>query len=486
MLKICMRQVAVITLFVAGFCCALKPQDSLAREENNYEVDFSYERFFRLNTPLNKTAADQWMGVSFRTQRPDPRFYWDGFIDIDTRLYLKGGTETDFIYSAPEFYIQRDDSYSTSAVEIDENGNEVQVEREVKALFSFGRRLLDWNEHERYWQLGYLNGQQGFALLGEKQEGLTGIHFNADTRVFRANIFFSYLFIPSLNPSIGEENGRITSNSEWVRLPPTQTIYNGVPAEIAYQINEPKIHRVLLNKSLGASFDLKWTQEGFLRAYAIYKPENKIRVNAQAYYDTATGKVQVEANPVVNHHLLYGLQFHQNLSQHFNFIAGIDVNDPNARLGKDFDVLDPVQLREQNRTFDSEFFRILPSYDRESYAHYSLTYNNRRLILGSHYIHLISDNERGNDDFFSDTVKWKSALGLYGKYFVTDKWDILVDWRYDFVREDNILKSETSYFFWPNLHFSLGFELLKAPDRNSYWSAYRANDIVYTGVVYTY
>lgn len=475
MLKIWLRQLAVIALVLGGIYC---------EKASAYDVDFSYERFFRLNTPLNKSEADQWIGSSFRTERPDPALYWDYYLEGDTRLYFGGGT--DFNYSAPEFYLQRDDSYlRTSQVE-EESGETVQLEEKIGLQFSFGRRLLDWNEHERYWQLGYLNGQQGFSLLSEKQEGLTGIHFTGSTDLIRANIFFSYLFIPTLNPSIDEENGRITSTSEWMRRPPTQTIYNGVPAEIAYQINYPDLNRVLFNKSLGGSLDLKWTEQGFFRIYGIYKPENKIRVNAQAYYDTVSQKVQVEANPVVNHHLLYGVQVHQQLSEHFNFIAGLDVNDPNARLGKDFDVLDPVQMREQNRTFDSEFFKILPSYDRESYAHYSLTYNNRRLILGSHYIHLLSDNERGNDDFFSDTVKWRSALGLYGKYYVTDKWDLLLDWRYDFAREDNILKGETNYFFWPNLHFSLGFELLKAPDRNSYWSAYRANDIVYTGVVYTY
>lgn len=426
-----------------------------------YEVDFSYERFFRLNTPINKSEADQWMGLSARTEEP-VKGDWDYFFEGDTRLYLGGGT--DFNYSIPELY--------------------VQVDRESE-YFAVGRRLLDWNQHEHYWQLGYLNGQQGFALLSEKQEGLVGVHYEHRSDWLDVKIFFSYLYVPSLNPGYDVDNGKITSTSEWVRMPPSRTVYNGESADINYKINYPDIPDVVFKKSLGGAIDLKWT-DGLFRVYAIYKPENKIRANASAFYDTDTDRVEVTADPVVNHHALYGAQIHQTLSNHFFFLIGIDVNDPNVKLGEDFNALDPIQMREQNRTFESDFFTILPSYDRESYAHASVSYTNRLLDLGAHYIHLLSSNTRGSDDFFSDTVKWKSTIGLFGRYRVTDIWDLVIDWKYDFHRKDNILHGETNYFFWENLHLAFGFELIKAPKKTSYWSAYRANDVVFTSFVYTF
>ena len=99
-------------------------------------------------------------------------------------------------------------------------------------------------------------------------------------------------------------------------------------------------------------------------------------------------------------------------------------------------------------------------------------------------IHNLTDNERGNDDFFSDTVKWKSALGGQFTYKFFDSLDFLFDIKYDLDRGDNILRMEGFYFFAEHFGMKVGAELLKAPKDTSYWSAYRANDTVYLDIGY--
>jgi hypothetical protein len=153
--------------------------------------------------------------------------------------------------------------------------------------------------------------------------------------------------------------------------------------------------------------------------------------------------------------------------------------DPNAKLGKDF----LVDISNGRKTFKSEYFNINPRYDKEAYAHMSLNYDkHRKYKLTLNYIHLISGNIRGNDDFFSDTVKWKSTIGGGIQYFFNDSFDAAVDLKYDLIRSDNIIKGEVKYNYQKHITLALGLEILKAPDDASYWSYYRTNDTLYSTV----
>ena len=133
-----------------------------------------------------------------------------------------------------------------------------------------------------------------------------------------------------------------------------------------------------------------------------------MRINASAYYDNlGTGKVNVTADPTVNHHAYYGLQVFQSFGD-IKARGGLSYIDPNAKLGKDF----LIDISNARKTFRSEYFNINPRYDKEAYAHISLNFERSKSYkLTLNYIHLISHNIRGNDDFFSDTVKWKSTFG---------------------------------------------------------------------------
>ena len=315
-----------------------------------FDGALTYERFARLNTPSQKLQATDWLGLELDTDRVRQTF--DYHLHTDVRYYSE---DNDYNYSVEEAYIQF----------TGENHH-----------LGLGRKLMDWSPHQTYWQLDYLNPQKGFNLLSQKQEGLMGVHYDyrPNKEGIRFSAFFSYLYIPSLNPSIDIENGQVSSTSEWQVLPPSKTVVRGQKVPIFYKLNMPPIEDIILQKSLGMKLAYSW-ESGKILSYAIYKPESGVRANAEAFFNLDKKQVQVAANPIVNHHLMFGSSLHQRF-QGVDYSAGIDVVDPNARLGgEDFEALGPLQLERSNRTFESEFFTVMPSYDRESYAYLSASFH---------------------------------------------------------------------------------------------------------------
>lgn len=416
-------------------------------------AELSYEKFYRLNKPLYRSESGDWLGFNFETAPPTKDL--DTYLNTDLRFYFQDNNSLN--YSVQEAYAQyKGDTYTITA----------------------GRKILDWNLNEKYWSLGYLNAVQSFTLLSTEEEGVTGVLFNKHFGNFEFDILASYLFVPQINPAIDFKNGDVHSKSEWVRLPPKKTVISGTEVPIYYNITDYSMSKIIFNKSLGGNIRYSWTNGG-VSAFAIYKPENKVRINASAYYDNlGTGKVNVTADPTINHHAYYGFQTYHAFGD-IKARGGVSYVDPNAKLGKDF----LVDISNARKTFKSEYFNINPRYDKEAYAHMSLNYDkHRKYKLTLNYIHLISGNIRGNDDFFSDTVKWKSTVGGGIQYFFNDSFDAAVDLKYDLIRSDNIIKGEVKYNYHKQITLALGLEILKAPDDASYWSYYRTNDTLYSTI----
>ncbi|OIQ20622.1 MAG: hypothetical protein BM556_01410 [Bacteriovorax sp. MedPE-SWde] len=425
--------------------------------------NFSYEKFQRLNSPEKQTQFDDWTAISVVAD--GELLNSKSHIDGDFRLYVNN--ENKFNFSVPEAYMEWTDRESRLSV---------------------GRQVLNWNENEEYWLLSNINSNQGFYLLGEKKEGLVGVQYDKrlSTNV-TASFFFSYLNVPSLNPAVEIKDGKVSSNSEWVRSPPEATVIEGQEIPLHFSLNDPDIARdILLKKSLGARLAYAWDKDrSEVSAYFLYKPEGNIRMNAEAYMAEDLSRVEVVANPIVNHHAVYGLQYRQRFGS-VRMVAGFDVNDPNAKLGKDFDILDLGTLKQNNKVFESEYFSIKPAYDKESYFHTSANLNRGSYMLSVNYIHNVTDNDRGSDDFYSETVKWKRAVGGRVRYYFDDFFNVMIDMKYDIERRDNILKAEVNYSMFNRASFNVGMELIKSPEDTSYWAAYRANDAVYSSLKFLF
>jgi len=419
------------------------------------EGTVTYEKFYRLNTPLNRSNSGDWIGLSYYDS--PPKSPWDTFVMGDLRFYFQDNNSLN--YSLQEAYIRyNSDSYKLTV----------------------GRQILDWNQNEKYWGLGYLNANQAFTLLSDKEEGVTGIILNKVFDPFEIDLLLSYLFIPQINPSLQIKNGVASSRSEWMRLPPKYAKIGGNLEPIYYKITPYSVSKILLNKSIGGNIKYKWDKESGVSAFAVYKPENRLRSNAIAYYDNVVLKqTVVEAAPTVNHHAYYGVEIYHAFGD-VKGRGGISYVDPNARLGKDFPV--PITNGRQSQSYQVTGVVINPKYEREAYSHLSVNLDRKVYALSLNYIHILTRVTRTNDDFTSDAVKWKRAFGGSISYNVLDNLNLFLDMKYDLARFDNIVKAEVKYNYRNKILLAFGLEMLKAPQDSSYWSYYRADDTVYSSV----
>ena len=259
-------------------------------------------------------------------------------------------------------------------------------------------------------------------------------------------------------------------------MPKDAVVTNGTVLPLYYNKPNYDISKIVLNKSLGGNVMYKW-RNGGIAAFAVYKPENQLRINASASVANTNDKVLIDLEPTVNHHAYYGLQLIQDFGD-IKTRGGLSYVDPNARLGKDF----PISIDNARKANPFKYLTLDPTYEKEAYSHFSVNLDRKIYKLSLNYIHLLSGNVRKADDFFSETVKWKRAIGGTATIYFTDAFSIMGDIKYDLARFDNILKSELKYNYDDKVNISLGLEILKAPTDTSYWKNYRANDLLYSSI----
>tara|TARA_R110000868_G_scaffold132381_9_gene343348 strand:- start:366 stop:1721 length:1356 start_codon:yes stop_codon:yes gene_type:complete len=433
------------------------------------QVELMAEKFQRLNDPGVTTRSEDRLTLDVLSEgefllidNTEAKF------DGSFRLYID---DQEFSYSISEAFLESSDGTNS---------------------FSVGRKVVDWNSNEVFWGLNHLNSRRSFTLLDEKREGLIGFHYDRKMGDLEFNFILSYLYVPQLNPGLKVENGAVVSKSEWVRRPPTSTMVNDKSVPIYYNLNEPALSDVLLNKTIGANLTWNWGEKktaGKLNSYILYKPENSLRINAEAYYDLDLKQVTVNANPVVNHHAVLGVGFEQGVDVGApgttKLLANFEVIDPNAKLGKDFAVLDPIKMKEQNREFNSEFFKINPNYKRESHFTLALNHSNNYFDIGLNYFGLLTEASTG-DDFYSDTARFENAVGIWLEARPSERLTWLIDLKHDLNRSDIIVRTDLAYRFTKNTLGAVGVEALVAPKAESFWSSYRANDSVYFSFGYVF
>ncbi len=438
-------------LFISSLLATLSTEAS--------QAVLSYETFQRLSTPQNQDGASNWFTLNFQTDKVKRRF--DTFLDLSVRFYHG---KDKYIASLPQGYLCL------------KNDNEELV---------FGRKILNWNPSEKFWGLGQLNALQSFTLLGQEQEGLTGIHYEYQTRSFRAAILASYLYVPQMNPSLSVKDGKVSSNTDWVKLPPSKTVVNDQVVPIYYDLKKPDAAEVVLQKSLGANLAYLW-DDGSLSAYGIYKPENKLRMNAEAYYDQKLDQVRVHADPFANHHVVYGLHADQKLTRDVIIQTGMQMTDPTVQLGSDLAFLKDKTNTQKRNEFESKYFSIKPKYEKEAYAYASAVFDQSVFDLSLNAIELLTDNQKSSDDLMSDTVKWHRAVGLGLDYDITENFSMNLAAQYDLLMADSLVRNEYSYRFMREMSLAMGLEMVNSLRTESYWSSYRTNDTVYSTLSYTF
>jgi hypothetical protein len=271
---------SIATFWGAGVQVAAKP---LKLQNDSKQTNIGYEKFLRLNEPQNKTKNSDWLEIGHRYRYQGASFR--GQFEGDARFYLNN----------KELSLSLSQAY-------------MKYKSEGKSTYTLGRQRLRWHTNEVFWQLDHFQGSRGFRITDTKQEGLTGLHYKTQDGPLTTEIFLSYFYIPSLNPNVKIENGNVSSNSDWYKRPPVRTVISGQEVDIFYNLNTPNYRDVLVQKSLGIRGTINWGEKGsrgYLSAFSIYKPERRLRINAEAFYDPTLDKVVVNASPVVNHHVMF-------------------------------------------------------------------------------------------------------------------------------------------------------------------------------------
>jgi len=414
----------------------------------------SYEFRDSINQPINQNSAKDWLSIDTKSKKPNKRN--DGYFEAGARYFH---TSDMFMHSAPEVYFIRENSTNR---------------------LIFGRKIIDWNKYEQFWGLNHINAQRTYELLDDQPEGPIGIFYEQTLwNRIKTSFFLSYFYIPQLNPGVKIKDGKISSPSDAVVYPSKVEVFEGRIRPIVYDLKRPKLKDVVFQKSLG--FNLAYDHNNFLLStYALYKPENKLRINARTPLNRVNSPdvAEVTARPFVNYHGVYGVLtgYHNSFTSNF---LGVEVIDANTELDNIFKSIDPLKVEPQQRPVKNDEFDIRPSYIAQTYLHYTTIIPHDTYSISLNYIRLLSKESIQKDSFFQEASRFIDAVGIGGNLSFTDHFSTLVKWYYDFKRQDNIVKTEIG---WNSKSYGLvlGLEVLSAPDTESYWSNFRTNDSVYS------
>ncbi|MCK5883925.1 MAG: hypothetical protein KAG61_09565 [Bacteriovoracaceae bacterium] len=426
---------------------------------NAFSAQIGYGTSKSVETQGQAQDSD-WLSLSFDSKFKKRRY--QGFMDADVRLYTGS---SNYLYSIPEAFIGHRTRHSTISV---------------------GRKIVDWNSADAVWELGNINGMQGFNLLGDKQEGLFGLHAERElSKNWNIKFYGSALYVPSLNPGYEVKGGKVTSNTPWMSAPPSQMRMNGVDTPINYELGQYSVSDIIFQESLGGNLAYSWGG-GAVSVYGMYKPENKLRINAEGKLSKDAKQVNVAVSPKVNHHFIYGVGVNQKVGRKVQVSGGLEIIDPNSDLKSDLGlgVVNPTLIKNNKRDFNTDYIVVEPSYQRQSYLHMGAKYVSSICKMGVNYLYNLA--ERSGDAVFGDAVKWHNAVGVSVDYDFNDNLSMLFDFKYDMEMGDNVIKKEVSYRFLNQMSIAVGLELLKAPRDDSYWSAYRENDTVYSNFGYSF
>ncbi|MGB0452490.1 MAG: hypothetical protein ACPGJV_02160 [Bacteriovoracaceae bacterium] len=389
---------------------------------------------------------------------------------VDERKFSKGKTKVE----AHSQYFQEKSHLAYSLSELYYTH---QFDRVIEV--GVGRKRLDWSADEGFWYLSNINGAVGINFLDERQEGKFGVHsrFQSENKKFHTELFASYFYVPSLNPRIDEEDGKIVRKSYWGRTPPSTVVVEGNQLDINYNVERPDVSDVVFKKSFGAKIGYDWTNVS-VSAFGLYKPENQLRINAQAFPDTSA-RIQATAAPIVNHHSVFGADLSVHTKDKKVVVKNsFQVIDPNSNVFDDFVILDPIEQERTGRIFETEYIKINPNYEKQSYWFFDLKLPvAKRQSATIKTIAMLEGDKNFGDDFLTFAPLWRRGIGTEYQNQVLPKVSFRVKYLYDLRLKDQLISADSRYLWSKDSFFSFGAKLLRSPDTRSYWYDYRANDL---------
>ncbi len=345
------------------------------------------------------------------------------------------------------------------------------------AEVSYGRILVDWVEIDSVWGLGKINNRVNFDFFRPGQEGLFGFRYKHQiSKKFMIDFYGSPLHVPELNPplNIDSDRGTITSKSPWAQVPDATADISGNPVTLFYDVNTPDIGDILFNESYGINFRFSPREDLHLTSFFLRKPENGLSNTAQVEYVPATDRAEVNVNPQIFYHTLYGAQITWEPNRSWKLYASYYTSIPGDKPVDDSLIVDnDIGVGISIEKFQERYFGTGFHYHGES------------LRGGFSFLNRVSDFEKTN--ILTQIPRWSQAVNAVFDYIYSQTLRFSMDLKYDTLTFDRLYS--LSVVYKPDYQWELiaGADIIGTPDvGDGYWVVFRDNDSIFAQVKYLF
>ncbi len=357
---------------------------------------------------------------------------------------------------------------------------------DTKGFVILGRRVHNFSFVDRNENLGLYNSNFTNDFINFRQQGLTGIHVQAQSGLFGIYSGYYPYYFPSQGPQVYEENGAIRSSNRWAQRPPSRFKFGNSDREIIYAIRDYEIDEIVRNSGDGVS--LFWgnsSERPWVKVSYARKPVNEIPLTRESYGTTTNFTGQVKLSPVVTYGQVQSVDINLDANRFKTTISYLEdrVFNQTAATDETLQFLSPLRIYGAWTSADlSDFFTRKISAE--------ISYSE---VSGGEVKDLLSDGRDSLFTFSSHRVRFKRpfTVALKSDLFVVSQRPVTtqIKWTYDDAVRGTLLSGMASYQTLAKLNLNVGFDVLgveKNSTQDNFLQDQQANDRVYGGLEYVF
>ena len=210
-----------------------KAQQPSQNRKSYDELSFNltFESYLNREKPPAGIPDYQQIGAHFRTESEGR--YFQGTLEL-------GGSFATSVENYSNVYVPE------AFLELKtENFDEAELNGDLRARVSVGRRLETWSMLDRHWDLGLWEPLNRFDTLRPIDQGLTGAFVEGGTGDFKFVAFVSGVYIPEQSAAFSLQNGKLKSASPWFSEPTDRLILFSETTQVQYDILTPSTGSVI-------------------------------------------------------------------------------------------------------------------------------------------------------------------------------------------------------------------------------------------------
>lgn len=237
------------------------PSEASGIDELSFKIRF--ESYLNREKPPAGIPNYQEIGAHFRTESQGRTF--DGTLELGGS-FATGVENYSNVYVPEAFLALQTSDFA-----------EAELNGDLHARISVGRRMEPWSQLDRHWNLGMWQPLNRFDALRPIEQGLTGAFLEAGTGDFKLIVFASPIYVPEQGANFSLQNGKFKSASPWFTEPTDRLILFSETTQVQYDIITPSTGSVISQSSGGVMLRYGNVRDGFYsQASYMFKPRNQL------------------------------------------------------------------------------------------------------------------------------------------------------------------------------------------------------------------